>query len=212
MPGFLSQIREELVATLTEPEREALGDLVLPGTEKEQPPLKTARKLVKQWQESDLDQLLEASEPEGDPTRGRDAFHAALCNQCHRVGNEGGTSGPNLTSVANRFGHRDILRSILQPSRFVDEKYRHAQILHVDGRTLVGRVVSGGDYRSTKLKLATDPLRPGETIEIDKVDIESHRLSPQSPMPAGLLDTLAPSEIRDLLSYLEHAATVASSR
>jgi putative heme-binding domain-containing protein len=87
----------------------------------------------------------------------------------------------------------------------VDEKYRTEQIVTSDGRVLIGRIISGGDYRSTRLRLVTDPLRPGEVTEIDKSDVESHQASPQSPMPAGLLDTLTPAEIADLLAYLESA-------
>ena len=73
----------------------------------------------------------------------------------------------------------------------------------VDGRVIVGRVVTGGDYRSTSLRLATDPLRPAQLTEIAKSEIETHRPSPESPMPAGLLDSFSADEIRDLLAYLE---------
>jgi putative heme-binding domain-containing protein len=106
--------------------------------------------------------------------------------------------------VANRFGRRDLLLSILEPSRVVDEKYRNEQVITSDGRVLVGRIVTGGDYRATTLRLATDPLRPSQTVEVNKSDIEAHQASPQSPMPAGLLDTLTVNEIQDLLAFLEH--------
>jgi putative heme-binding domain-containing protein len=204
MPGFLRQIREELIATLDETETASLGDLIKPGNERQLTQLAIDRPIVKSWTSSDLDQLLRpAASP--DAARGRELFQVALCSHCHRIGNQGGVSGPELTSVASRFGKRDLLLSIIDPSRVVDEKYRSEQIVTSDGRVLVGRIVSGGDYRSTQLRLLTDPLRPGEVTEIDKSDVESHQPSPQSPMPAGLLNTLTPVEIRDLLAYLESA-------
>mgnify|MGYP001813823558 FL=1 len=162
--------------------------------------------MVKKWQPSDLNQLLASGTTQPDHRRGHELFRIALCDRCHRVGNEGGTTGPDLTSVANRFGRRDLLLSILEPSRVVDEKYRNQQVITSDGRVLVGRIVTGGDYRATTLRLASDPLRPGETVEINKSEIEAHRASPESPMPAGLVDTLTASEIQDLLAYLDHAA------
>jgi hypothetical protein len=85
----------------------------------------------------------------------------------------------------------------------VAENFRLETILAADGRVLTGRILSEGDYRSEKLILATDPLRPDLTVEIDKKDISEHKTTPTSPMPAGLLDTFSLAEIRDLLAYLE---------
>lgn len=206
MPGFLKQIREELVATLTDSERSALGDLIRSGLELEPELLTIDRPVVRKWQADDVTELTAEASTQPDHDRGRELFRVALCSRCHRAGNVGGVVGPDLTSVAGRFGRRDILLSILDPSRVVDEKYRSEQIVTTDGRVLVGRIVTGGDYRSTKLNLATDPLRPGLTVEINKSEIDTHQSSPQSPMPTGLLDTLSADEIRDLLAYLEQAA------
>ncbi|MEQ9407997.1 MAG: c-type cytochrome [Fuerstiella sp.] len=206
MPGFLRRIREELIGTLTESERLALGDLLQSGVEAEQPPLIIDRPVVKKWQSDDLDTLLADNATPPNHEHGRELFRIALCSHCHRAGSTGGVVGPDLTSVARRFSRRDLLLSILEPSRVVDEKYRHEQIVTMDGRVIIGRLVTGGDYRATKLRLATDPLRPGQMVEIDKNDIETHQPSLQSPMPNGLLDTLSASDIRDLLAYLEHMA------
>ena len=47
-----------------------------------------------------------------------------------------------------------------------------------------------------------DLLAPEKTVAFSKSEIESHRPSPISPMPAGLADTLTREEILDLLAYL----------
>lgn len=205
MPGFLTKIREELIATLTESEHTALGDLIKPGNQLEPAVLTIDRPIVRKWKAEDLPELLAESSTPPDFERGRELFRISLCSRCHRAENSGGVVGPDLTSVARRFGRRDLLLSILEPSRVVDEKYRSEQIVTTDGRVLVGRIVTGGDYRATELRLLTDPLRPAEFIEIDKSDIEMHQPSNQSPMPVGLLDSLTPDEIRDLLAYLDRA-------
>ena len=67
---------------------------------------------------------------------------------------------------------------------------------------IIGRPVTSGDYRAEKLRIATDPLRPSVVVELDKKEIELHRLAATSPMPAGLLDTFTRDEIADLLAYL----------
>jgi hypothetical protein len=71
------------------------------------------------------------------------------------------------------------------------------------GLVHVGRVVSEGDFRSPKLKLNTDPLRPSQVVELDKQEIAEYRLLDTSPMPQGLIDTLTLAEIADLLAFLE---------
>ncbi len=202
MPGFLRQIREELIATMSPSELASLGDLAKPGTELEPPSLHIDRPIVKNWQAGDVEALLAESSSDSNDERGRELFRAALCDRCHRAGDLGGVVGPDLTSVAGRFGRSDILLSIIEPSRVVDEKYRNEQLVTTDGRVIVGRIMSGGDYRATTLRLSTDPLRPSQIVEIEKSEIETHQASPQSPMPAGLLDTFTAEEIRDLLAFL----------
>ena len=130
-------------------------------------------------------------------------FAAASCSKCHRAAGRGGMVGPDLTSVSSRFSRRDLLVSILQPSKVIPEKYRSLQVATSDGRTLVGQVVASGDFRSPILRLATDPLRPSEVEEIAKNEIEQQKMSPVSWMPEGLLDTLTEKQILDLLAYIE---------
>jgi hypothetical protein len=70
--------------------------------------------------------------------------------------------------------------------------------------------VESGDYRQSVLRIAVDPLRPWQTTEISKDKVESHRESPVSPMPEGLLNTLSRDEVLDLLAYLESGGSAAT--
>jgi putative heme-binding domain-containing protein len=133
-------------------------------------------------------------------------FREAQCVRCHRVGARGPAVGPDLSHVAGRFGGRDMLQSILTPSAVVAENYQSVQVRLADGRTLVGRVLAEADYRSEKLRLAVDPLRPAEIVEFSKGDIQESRISATSPMPAGLLDTFTQADIFDLLAFLDAGA------
>jgi putative heme-binding domain-containing protein len=119
------------------------------------------------------------------------------------VGNAGTLIGPDLTFASSRFSRRDILESIVEPSKSIAENYRSIEIVTRDGKTHIGRPVLGGDYRSQILRLAVDPLRPFQITEIDKRTIEREQVSTVSWMPEGLLDTFSGEEIRDLLAFIE---------
>jgi putative heme-binding domain-containing protein len=207
MPGFLDQIKSDAVATLSDAEKQQLADLLAPPKEVDEP-LPPTRPIVKKWTLDELAKLTAAGDSDdptlrGDATKGAVVFRDALCSRCHRAGLSGPAVGPDLTFVAARFSRRDILHSVLEPSAAVAEQYRNTEIVTDDGRTLVGRVVSEGDFRSEKLLINTDPLRPSRVTEVDKKQIAEHRSLGTSPMPQGLLDGFTAAEVIDLLAFLE---------
>lgn len=202
MPKFLAQIREQAVATLSDAERLELADL-LNASQPADEPLPPARPLVRRWTEGEFAKLLDDPQRRGEAAKGAVVFREALCARCHRAGARGPAVGPDLTHVGGRFSPADLLASILTPSKVVAENYRSVQVRTADGRTLVGRVLLEGDYRSEKLRLATQPLRPAEFVELDKKQIEEVRESAISPMPEGLLDGFQAEEILDLLAFLQ---------
>ena len=203
MPGFLQRIRQGAVDSLSDSERIRLGDLIERHDSDAEDTATIKRPHVRNWTVADTDELLRvADQHDADAERGRKLFAAAQCRRCHRVRNDGSVVGPDLTAVGNRFSSRDVLKSVLEPSAVVAEKYRNVQIVTTAGQTVVGRVVASGDYRSPTLRISTDPLAPEKTIEVAKVEIEAHEFSKVSPMPKGLLATLTASDIADLLEYL----------
>lgn len=205
MPDFLRRIRESAVASLSVSEREQLNDSIR-YTSQSQPPFVTAaRPFVRDWSLADLDQLIPAGNSAAN-ARGAQLFAAAQCDRCHRIGYRGGLVGPDLTNVGSRFSRRDILKSIVDPSRVVAEKYRNVQVVTVDGKSIVGRILPSGDYRSASITIATDPLDPSRVVTIMKTDVERHEESDLSPMPKGLLNTFTADEIAELLAYLSAAA------
>ena len=135
-----------------------------------------------------------------DTVRGKNLFHDAGCAQCHRLGSEGGFIGPDLTAVTSRFDRRALLESIIEPSKVVAEIYRTAMIETKSGAIHDGRIVSED---SKSIVLATNPVDPDQHRRILKAEIASQRVSDVSPMPAGLLNTLAREEILDLLAWME---------
>jgi putative heme-binding domain-containing protein len=204
MPQTYRRIVDDALAALPEAERERYAAIVAPKPQAEDSaPLVVTRPTLRTWRFADEPEILAAGDYRPNLDRGREMFAAALCIRCHRFGTTGSAVGPDLTGLARRFSRRDMLESILVPSKVVAEQYRTVQIETSDGRVIVGRLVAEEDFRSKLLHIATNPLDPRQVVEIIKKDIASHTTTPTSLMPENLLNTLTKEEILDLLAYLE---------
>ncbi len=195
-------IKQDALASAPVAERAALEPFLV---RKPAPPpiAATDRPFVRRWEMDDLEGSLDSLSSGRDLARGKALFQTALCSRCHKLNGEGSAVGPDLTSVAARFGRRDLLEHILSPSKVIDDKYRAALLITKDGRTIQG-VLSGADADS--IQIASNPLFPEKTDRILRSEIEEQQTSLVSPMPAGLFDTLSKAELLDLLAYIEEAA------
>lgn len=203
MPGFLDKLRTEALTTLSDEQKSSLADVLAPLPSESDEPLPAVRPTVRKWTIDDLGSLAAESSTSVNIEHGAKIFREALCGRCHRSGLTGPAVGPDLTYVARRFSRRDMLESMLTPSRVVAENYRNVQVITTSGKAYVGRLLNEGDFRSEKLRMNVNPLQPGEIVEIDKKDIEESHETATSPMPDGLLDSFTQQEIAALLVYLE---------
>jgi putative heme-binding domain-containing protein len=197
-PAFLEHFRKESIATLSDDERDELTAF-LPKEANAAATLALTNKFVKNWQMEDLQPDLAKAKTLRSYAKGRAVFAAAQCIQCHRFGNSGGSVGPELAAVSSRLTTRDILESILEPSKVVSEQYQNTVLTLSDGDTIAGRVVEETDQ---KLVLNTDPMHANKE-EFRKADVVSRRPSKISPMPDGLVNSMTEDEIWDLIAYLE---------
>lgn len=203
MPGFLDRIRKEALSAVPDvAERSRFAAQLARDPSADEKPL-PARPFVKKWNVSDALDAISVVADQADLKRGQALFTAASCSKCHRVGRLGASVGPDLTTASSRFSRKDLLESIVEPSKSIAENYRSLRIVTQDGKVYVGRPVLGGDYRSQTLRLAIDPQHPFQVTEIDKQTIEEEQVSAVSFMPEGLLDTLSAAEIRDLVAFIE---------
>ena len=204
LPRFIKQLREAALATLDETERSSMAKWLKSLRDNSKQPLSkvSSRPFVKEWSLDDLKDLVKDADPEFDFQRGERLYTEALCIRCHRLGNLGTSFGPDLTMAASRFSRKDLLKSILKPSEAIAGQYHHVIISTTDGLTLVGRVMQN-EFRNSILQIATNPFDLDEIVKVAKQGIESYEVSPISPMPKGLLNTLSTQEIRDLTKYIE---------
>jgi putative heme-binding domain-containing protein len=199
--GFMRNIKNDAIATLTEGEKTALKPIL-----EAKPPDQTAigpakpRPFVKNWKLDELVAPVEKGLAGGrDFDRGRTLFAAAQCFACHRFDNEGGAQGPDLTGVAGRFSMRDLLEAIVDPNKVISDQYEAVMIATTDGKVVTGRIVN---LNNDNLMVMTNMLDPNGLVTVDRKRIEEMRSSPVSMMPNGLFDTLKHDEILDLMAYL----------
>ncbi len=199
-PGFIQSLTSDTLARMSQEQRVLAQKILDDSTTAPAAGAASAspRPFVKAWTMADLAGRLDQVGAKRDRDRGRRLFVEAACAQCHRMGQVGGVIGPDLSQVASRFGRADILRSILEPSVVIDEKYRIMFVTTRDGAAFAGTIVEENDQR---LLLALDPLA-GKNQSVPRSQIKSREPSPISPMPPGLLSTLTADEILDLLAYL----------
>src|SRR5207253_1054779 len=131
--------------------------------------------------------------------RGRNLFGEAKCFACHRFNNEGGGTGPDLTIVSGRFNARDLLESIIEPSKVVSDQYAAVAITTTDGRVISGRIVN---LHGDNITVNTDMLDPNKLVNVNRNLIDKMGASKVSMMPEGLIDSLNREEILDLVAYL----------
>jgi len=130
----------------------------------------------------------------GNPYEGKRLFEAN-CGKCHRLFEEGGDIGPDLTAY-KRDDLGRMLLNIVNPSAEIREGYENTLVVTEDGRTLTG-FVADSDNRVLVLRTAEGP-----TVTVPRSEIESTRRLARSVMPAGLLRPLTDQQVRDLFAYL----------
>ncbi|MFV1994903.1 MAG: hypothetical protein ACC661_05650, partial [Verrucomicrobiales bacterium] len=132
-----------------------------------------------------------------DALRGHEVFNrATACGICHRVQGVGNWVGPDLSSIGTKYGKRELLYHIINPSGTISYAYVSDVLTLRDGRVLNGLIVSES---SDEVVLKT---AQGQRIEIASADIESKQAQSASLMPEGLVAALSEQDLADLLEYL----------
>ena len=201
---FIHFIRRDAEASLDAKNRASLKELLAKKPEQKSPfevmaQAMIGRKFVKEW---DLEELSEASKTKLKGRhfeRGRKMFAAGGCFACHRFANEGGMTGPDLTSSGGRYSAHDLLNQIINPSHEINEQFVPVIVKMKSGDTLTGVVVNMNGERVT---LNTDMFDPNQRVNVMRPEVASIESSKISPMPPGLLNLMREDEVMDLLAYL----------
>jgi putative heme-binding domain-containing protein len=199
--GFLDLIRGDSVSELGEEALGELADLIAtPIVEETTTPTTSSLPLIKQYSIQDVVIAGAKFDRSATLTEARAAFSKGLCFRCHRVGLEGGSTGPDLTTAHRRFSRAYIAESLVVPDSEVSDRYRSSSFVLKNGKTISGRVAN---MSVNDIRVVTDMLRPGDFAKIERKDIAEIRPQARSEMPSGLLDGLTEKEIGAIFAYLD---------
>lgn len=130
----------------------------------------------------------------GDPYQGKKVYRVQ-CGRCHRLFDDGGGIGPDLTGY-QRDQLKTLLRNIIAPSLEIREGYQTIVLILDDDSTATGFVESETDEQLVLKGL------DGQSQTIDKSAIVSRKQQGLSIMPEKLLDGLTTQQVSDLMAYL----------
>ena len=197
----VSEVMQKVIGRYRNADQDPIGELnfdhsAIPIRELVEPLLPPHLRTKKLGADFDDKEILEI---EGDPDRGKRLFMsgAGQCSQCHQLEGFGKPLGPNLAELdPQRRGRQELLKSIRYPSREIEQAYQTVNVLTLDGEVLVGFI-----EHSTEQSL-TIRSSAGESVEIDRANVDEISANPTSLMPEGLLDAMTAEDVADLLAYL----------
>jgi putative heme-binding domain-containing protein len=119
------------------------------------------------------------------------------CSVCHQIAGTGTNVGPDISDSRTKTPEA-LLTSILDPNVAIDAAFIQYSVLTVDGRILDGLLV--GETAAA----VTLQQKGGQRVSIARDDIERLQAPGISLMPEGFEQTISPSQMSDLLSYLKN--------
>ncbi|KAA9347154.1 c-type cytochrome [Larkinella humicola] len=131
---------------------------------------------------------------------GKKIYGAILCSRCHSIQGAGGDIGPDLTQLGTRFSNKDMLEAIINPNKAVSDQYASTIYYLKNGQSVLGRQLSEDKVNYT---ISQNPFAPDQTRKIPKKDVTSTKYSTESVMLPGLINSLNPEELKDLMAYLK---------
>lgn len=121
---------------------------------------------------------------------------ADFCADCHRVGREGGSLGPNLGRITLRRTQAALRSSVRDPNSTIGRGYKPISLTTVGGDTVLG-VIKSEDAFSIQILDSDQRLRAFSKSEL----ISSDRAI-ASLMPAFAERQLSEAQLDDILNYL----------
>jgi len=200
---YIEFIRNDAVASLSDSKKDSLNEILA-----KKPVEKSALENLgaifkgrpeKKWTLDELSQAARSNLTQRDFANGRKMFAAGGCFACHRFQNQGGMTGPDLSTAGRRYSAHDLLDQVVNPSKVINDQFSAVMVVTDEGLVHNGVVVNlSGD----RLTLNTDLTDPNKRVTIDRNSIEELIVSKTSPMPTGLFNRMTKDEILDLIAYL----------
>jgi quinoprotein glucose dehydrogenase len=135
----------------------------------------------------------------GSAERGRKVFFErseVSCVRCHKIGDQGGEVGPDLSKIGSQQKPDYLLESLVFPDKQIAKGFDPVVIVTESGKVHAG-ILKEDNGREVRLMNAE-----GGIVVILKSEIEEQARG-HSAMPEDLVKKLSLFDVRDLVAFLE---------
>ena len=101
--------------------------------------------------------------------------------------------------MGNRFTPKDILEATIHPSDVISDQYAATMFELKNGSSIVATLIREDEETYF---VSQNPFTPQEIREIPKGEVSETKKSDVSVMLPGLINSLNPEELKDLMAYL----------
>jgi putative heme-binding domain-containing protein len=134
----------------------------------------------------------------GAPAADGRAVFEKVCASCHKFGTLGKQVGPDLSALAAKQSKKDVLESILWPSRLIAEQYQTVMIEKRDGSIVAGMLQREDAVRV----VVVDAAALDAPVTVPKTQIKVRQKSATSLMPEDLLNEFSLPQVASLVTFL----------
>jgi putative heme-binding domain-containing protein len=131
----------------------------------------------------------------GNAAAGQRIFAANGCSGCHRVNNEGGRSGPDLSRIGGARSVAHLRESVVSPNEKVLPNQWRVEATTRGGASVTGRLLNEDTYTVQLF----DPRQGLKSV--DKADLSRYLVLKTSAMPS-YEGSITGKDLDDLLAYL----------
>src|SRR5262249_16469203 len=153
----------------------------------------------------------------GDRSRGESLFFgSARCSSCHIVNGRGGRLGPELSTVGSARSRAYLIESIRDPGKQLTQnrmfgdsnnlRFDAVTVVTSDGRSIVGVPMNEDTYTLQMLDMNE------RVYSFDKKTLKSLKHENRSLMPAYDAARLAPTDLDDVIAYLQSLRAPTATR
>lgn len=134
---------------------------------------------------------------EGNAERGEPLFKRQACVACHTTANGQTPKGPHLVDIGKRYRKNELIESILKPAAKIAQGFDTYLFVMDTGKVITG-FVSGESADEVQVRQTN-----GIALSLKKDEIELRQQKKGSMMPNGIVDSLTPEQLADLIAYLQ---------
>ncbi|MCA9040407.1 MAG: TIM barrel protein, partial [Planctomycetaceae bacterium] len=148
-------------------------------------------------------QYVKSASEQGNAEAGLAIFTSAksACISCHKLGEHGGTVGPELTKIGVERKPREIVESIFWPKKDVKPEYVSHTIITDEGKIHTGYLTNSTGEERTLKNPATGELT---TFAVDEID---EQIPGSTLMPDGLTTAMSKQQQLDLIKFVSTLGT-----